>query len=412
MITESIAQNPNVHDEMTEVYPMISFPSAGVWTQDGLSSGNSGDSHGKVVAERFPKGWNDCSLFTIIGGAVLPCILTFGGLIGNSLTMLVFWKDRRKSAMYVLLLQLAVVDSLVLVIWSFAMVFWIMEFFTDNPPAVSKIVAPYQAKFIWATGALVQVIDIWLIVFITLQRYVAVCHPHKMQKIGSVRAAWIQFALLVIFVTLYTIPRYMYVDIITLENGEVVVKDTELVSDPTYQLWYSLTSYAISFFVPMIMMIFFTVSLIRQLRMSKIKLTVKVNPAQPSVNKASAAPSSTNAHTASEKSKNQPAMIHASKKENSITKSLVVVDIVFLVCQCIYPSRRLFEYLLTAEQKVCPQPYSYYEAMTATGIFINSSVNFIIFCLCSNGFRKQVIQRLCGKNGRVQPAVSVTSGTQ
>ena len=88
------------------------------------------------------------------------------------------------------------------------------------------------------------------------------------------------------------------------------------------------------------------------------------------------------------------------KKENNITLSLIVVDIVFLICQPIHPIRSFCEFLLPAEKKVCGTPYSYYESLTATGYFINSSVNFVIFCLCSKGFRRKLFQKLCHERKR------------
>ena len=416
MITENNptslqARDARTDDVMAGTQSMNLQSAADIWTQDGLSNIRSETTTvNSFFAQRYPRGYNDCSLFAILGVAVLPCILTFIGLIGNALIMLVFWQDRRKSAMYVLLLQLAVVDSLVLVIWSFLVVTWVFTYFIDNPPTVLTTLDPYITKYGWPTGSLIQPIAIWLIVFISMQRYVAVCHPHKMRLISSVRVAWIQLAALVTFAVLFNVPFYMYVDIIILENSEVEMKDTWLVADPTYQFFESLTKYLTYFVVPFILLIFFTVSLIRQLRKSKMKLKLRNGRVLPisgtSPKDISVIPDPSNA-ASSVKSKHTPAQAQASKTENSITLSLIVADIVFLICQPIYPLRRFLEYILMPEQKVCGTPYSYYELMISTGIFVNSSVNFVVFCLCSEGFRRQVFQRLGGKFRRVHPASSV-----
>ena len=343
------------------------------------------------VAERWEKGFHDCSLFNIICVAVLPCILSFCGLIGNTISMLIFWPDRHKSASSVLLLQLAVVDSLVLVIWSILCVTWVLEYFTDNPPAIITKLAPYTYKYGWPTAILIQMIACWLIVYITVQRYVAVCHPHKMRLVGSVRVAWIQLAVLVLFCAFFIIPRYLEVDIITLENGDIEMVDSWLITNHAYQLWYSVAYYLVSFIIPFFLLISFTAALIRKLKKMGVKLMI--NPMQPSM--ASVTPSMTNGHAVSDKTKNQQAKTQLTDKEKSISLSLIVVDIVFLICQPIQPIRSFCEFLLPPEKKKCGTPYFYYESLTATGIFINSSINFVIFCLCSKGFRRKLFQRLC-----------------
>ena len=380
-----------------------------MWTKENMISMESEASavH-SIVAYRYHKGFDDCSIFTIISAAILPCILSFCGLIGNTISMLVFWPDRHKSASSVLLLQLAVVDSLVLIIWSILCVAWVLEYFTDNPPTIVTELAPYKTKYGWATAILIQMISCWLIVYITVQRYVAVCHPHKMRMLGSVRVAWIQLAALVIFCVLFNIPHYMKVDIITLKNGEIRMVDSWLVTDPIFNLWYSLAYYLVSFIFPFALLIFFTTAATLQFRKSKMKVKIKPNLTRQCMtlttisSQSSAVSGTTKVHRASE---NHPIQIQSSKQEN-ITLSLIVVDIVFLICQPIHPIRSFTEYFLPPDKKECGTPYSYFESLTATGIFVNSSINFVIFCLCSKGFRRKVFQAICGRNQGVQPVGS------
>ena len=341
------------------------------------------------LAQPYEQEMNKCALFNIIVSMVLPCIFSFVGLIGNTLSMLIFWPDRHKLASSVLLLQLAIVDSLVLIIWTFLCVHWVLRYFTENIPVWVLAISPYTSAHGWPTAVLIQTIACWFIVCITMQRYIAVCYPHKMRLFGSVRVVWIQLVVLVICCVLFNIPRFLETGTVVLENGEVSTKAAPFLRNTSYQLYYrGMGYYFVNFIAPVILLIFFTASLIRHLKKSRIRVAAQSHQ---STQQSTA---TTHVTTLSENSTKQSTK--KEKKDNSITLSLVVVDIVFLLCQWINPIRGFTEYLLPPEQKVCGTAYSYFESLSGTGIFISSSVNFYIFCLCSKGYRKKVLERLCG----------------
>ena len=68
---------------------------------------------------------------------------------------------------------------------------------------------------------MIQMIAAYLIVYITAQRYVAVCHPHKMRIVSSVRMTWLQLAVLIAVSILFNIPRPMEVYVVVGEDGQV-----------------------------------------------------------------------------------------------------------------------------------------------------------------------------------------------
>jgi len=81
--------------------------------------------------------------------------------------------------------------------------------------------------------------------------------------------------------------------------------------------------------------------------------------------------------------------------EDDITRMLVVVVLVFVVCQTPALVTQLLIVLLSADAKACPQPFFFYERLSDLLVVANSSVNFIIYCFCSGTFREIVVAVLC-----------------
>ena len=355
-----------------------------------------------VDLKREPQGAiGQCQMYAFIILGPVPITISVIGVIGNSLCILVFWNDRKKSATMLLLLQLAVIDTLVLVIWSFLLINFAMMFYMTSPPAVALAMYPYVQKYGWGIGNIIQMIACWLIVYITIQRYVAVCHPHKMQLVGSTQMAWAQLTVLAIVSILFNIPRLMEVNFVV-RNGRLWVEKLQIFKSDAYIIYYKgMAYYMIQFVIPVSLLIFFTASLSRQLRKSKMKAKGKTTVAQPSAisGAPTTAPSATNAVSSASKE-------NKSQTSNDVTLALVVVDVVFIICQLINPLRRMTEYLVPKDQQECPKPYYYFSLLGASGIIVNSAVNFFIFCMFGKGFRSQVVQRLCRRKGTVQPASS------
>ena len=374
------------------------------WTEDMFSGVTRSTTQLFQLKMKTKSGHNSCSFFYFISIGVLPVVISFFGLIGNSLCILVFWPDRNKSASTVLLLQLAVIDTAVLIIWSVMLMTTALAYYGDAPPGLSRRY-PYIYKYGWGTANMIQMISIYLIVYITAQRYVAVCHPHKMQVVGSVRMAWLQLAILIAVSILVNIPRLMEVYIVVLEDGRVITKDTELGANDDYLFWYKGIAFnVIQCIIPVGLLIFFTVALIRELGKSKIKVKVTVGPAPPS---AISGPTGTTGTAPAPTEKPKVAKGSGAGKDD-VTFALIVVDIVFILCQLLNPLRRLTDFLIPRENRGCGTAYTYWNGLSGVGIFLNSATNFLIFCMCGKGFRTLVIQRLSRKMASVRPGSKAT----
>ena len=121
---------------------------SGTWTEDMFSGVTESTTQLFQLKIKTQNGQNCCNLDNFIVFSVLCLVISFFGLIGNSLCMLVFWPDRNKSASTVLLLQLAVTDTAVLFIWSLMSMTSVMAYHSDAPASLLRRY-PYIYKYGW-----------------------------------------------------------------------------------------------------------------------------------------------------------------------------------------------------------------------------------------------------------------------
>jgi len=89
--------------------------------------------------------------------------------------------------------------------------------------------------------------------------------------------------------------------------------------------------------------------------------------------------------------------------EDDITRMLIVVVLVFVVCQTPALITQLLIALLSQDAKTCPSPFFFYERISDLLVVANSSVNFIIYCFCSSTFRQIVVAVLCRRDVPIPP---------
>ena len=395
---------------------------------------NSADSASSVsTTKRFST--PACELYNFIVYVIIYGLLSLLGIVCNMMSLIVLWPDWRKSASIQLLLLLAVADTLVLISWSTLLTLPIAVRFRGKWwPAYTDYYYHYMRKFAWVPANMLQMASGWYIVIITVQRYVAVCLPYNVQKYGSVKVAWIEVAIVTVISIVFNLPRFFEFDIIsTSQPGAVRAIKNDMGASNSYNLYYkSVTYYLLSYAIPLIILSYLTVALIRQLRKNG-------NQVVPSSQGASTAITSVSQSSHSQSKQRKVAWMNSSKHDDcvleetaetsarittqdvsnqdtgcvsaqqpqpqqkkkalgnkeDVTFALVVVVIVFMICQLPNPLRRVVELFLDPVDMLCGTPYFYFAPLTGLGVFINASVNFVIFCICGKGFRDIAKQRLC-----------------
>ncbi len=117
--------------------------------------------------------------------------------------------------------------------------------------------------------------------------------------------------------------------------------------------------------------------------------------------------------TLNEARKKKEAMTKTKRNEKDLTLSLVVVVIVFMVFQMANPIRRVLIEVLEPSQLGCGSFYYYFISVSIFSIYMNSSINFVIYCICGRRFRMRFLAMLkCySQIGTIETSVAKNSGS-
>ena len=293
---------------------------------------------------------------------VLVIVLCTFGLVGNLLSFLVMKRSKITSTT-LWLKFLAIFDSLSLAFGAIISVF-----------ETIKVRAHYATYMIPLANGM-SFVSIWVVVFVSLERYVAVVYPFKVKSVCTVFRVKTLMLTMTAFQLLMQIPCYFEYDLVKCNepsSGICEYRPTVLFKSFLYQLLYRVTYRAMfGLFLPVAIMTYSSVSLIKALRQRKSFLA-----------KTSGCGS-----------------LKSTDNKNETTVMVVGVVIVLIVCQL-----PLLVYLIIDSISiVAPSIYKHnhlyiFQNITyhvvSVMVVMNCSVNFIIYILTSKRFREQ-LHKMC-----------------
>ena len=100
-------------------------------------------------------------------------------------------------------------------------------------------------------------------------------------------------------------------------------------------------------------------------------------------------------------------MTRKAQAENDMTKTLVAVVLVFMVCQIMNPIRRIMVAVIPKNGRGCGSPYFYFTYLTSLAMAIDASSHFFIYSRCNKHFVEKLLQKVrrLAYRSRVTPAV-------
>ncbi|KAK2138324.1 hypothetical protein LSH36_3325g00002 [Paralvinella palmiformis] len=279
------------------------------------------------------------------------------------------WRDRKTSAMSLLMINLAVVDTLILFIWTsqtaipaFCNYFKGCQLYNRIKPAFSVYGWPFATTF--------QLMGTWSIVSITFSRFVSVCWPSRATHLNNRRQVLIRTLVLHIACIVFSSLRFAEAHIVYDDKGNMLIRKTALAASEIFRYVYTLALYYfITYLLPLSLLIYFTVRLSTNLK---------------------------------EMNKKRQEMTKKAKERSDLTLSLVIVVVIFIFSQLFNPIRRVFFVMYGPITLRCGTPRFYFISWAVIFVNLNSACNFFIFCLCSPGFRRQ-LKQMVAKRGQIEP---------
>ena len=271
-------------------------------------------------------------LHRVTPGPLFGTVFAFG-LIGNSLSFAVLHKYSSGNVGAYLLKALAITDNIFLATTLGLLIAIISELATYIILEVLIVLASVTMSW-----------TVWMIVIVAGNRYIAVCRPMVASRLCTINKVQLEILIVVGTVCVFNIPHLFNISGI--------------------MLLYIYAFHGIFvFLLPLTIIIFFNVHLMRSLQLAQRSRMVMTS--------------------------------RSSNDGNNITIVMIAIIIVFLVCQAPLTISCLIATFYELQYYSCVRGLFIFVSMLL--MTMNSSVNFVIYCV----FRRQFRNQLCMLFGRV-----------
>ncbi len=313
---------------------------------------------------------DDCALFSFIVCTVVIGIMCILGSVGNVVAFFVLINHKTETATVFLLQCLAVSDTTLLITSIFVYSLSDTYAFTGNLKQFADQLQLIRT-YIWPLGTMAHTTTIWLTVLVTLNRFYAICRPVGPFKTYVLQATKIQVVLVVSLAILFNIPRFFEHKVIGQfevdghgSSNNTTIVDRHLGDDKVYQIIYSNILYwPVMYIVPLISLTYLNYKLIKALNRLRIRKESLTG--------------------------------HRQQRDDHITVVIIMIVFVFILCQTPALINQIFWATIDNDDRQCGHFHLYYTQISDALVVLNSSTNFIIYCLFGKTFRRVFIETLC-----------------
>lgn len=301
-------------------------------------------------------------LFQFLTEGIVLNVVGLLGLIGNIISMIILSRPQMRSSINYLLIGLARCDT-VLIITSI-LLFGLPAINTYTGYLFEYHFRAYAfiAPFLYPISIIAQTVSVYLTVIVTLERFVAVCHPLQARSYCTYGRARLYVWLTVIFATLYNGTRFFEVDCCNISYDEKLqyimyeARPTKLRRHPLYINVYINGFYVVFIYmVPFIMLAVLNAAIYRQIQRANAE---------------------------------RQRLSRLQKREIGLATMLLCVVVVFFFCNILALVANTMEAIngLIIDQLI---------KTSNMLVTINSSVNFVIYVIYGKKFKRLFLKLFC-----------------
>lgn len=303
----------------------------------------------------------------IIYGIFVNLIGLFG-IFGNTISMIILSRPQMKSSINYLLIGLARCDTVLIIIA--VLIYGLPAIYTYTGALFDYkfIVYPKTIRYLYPLACIAQFVTVYLTLTVTLERYIAVCHPLKARSFCTYGRAQVAVAVIVIVAFIYNLPKFWEIKVYNERHWKYnitvyCVDATELRSNEFYVTLYIHWMYFFVYYMfPFIMLVIFNTAIYRRVRKANRDLQ--------------------------QLSRHQ-------RREIGLATMLMCVVVVFLICN-------IMPMVSNAHETFIADPPQWMVQIGNLLVTINSSINFIIYVIFGRKFKRIFLKLFCSSRLFVQ----------
>ncbi|XP_046462661.1 FMRFamide receptor-like isoform X2 [Daphnia pulex] len=328
-------------------------------------------------------------LFEFVISLVLLIVVALPGLVGNFISIFILSRPQMRTSLNVILIGLASFDSILLLTSILLFVIPSIYAYSGVGEFYYRHIHPLITPYTFVLGTTAQTSSVYLTLTVTVERYIAVCHPLRARSWCTCKRGRMAVVIIGICSLFYNFPRFFEVErclYVDSELGEswIMLIPSPLRNDKTYVTWYIVSLYFIIMnFVPFTLLAILNGAIYKQVRKANRERSLLTN---------------------------------SQKREIGLATMLLCVVAVFFIFNILAMVVNIFE---VANILV--------DEMTRVSnllVSVNSSVNFVIYCIFGDKFQRLFLRYFCycycccrrrrpscGRSSPDNPDNSVSMGT-
>ncbi|XP_043206730.1 FMRFamide receptor-like [Amphibalanus amphitrite] len=312
----------------------------------------------------------DPSLYEFILEGVILNVVNMLGIVCNTISIYILSRKQMRASINCCLIGLATFDILLLVCSIFVWGLPAISQYSGGMRSLTSRIIPHMTPWLYPLATIAHTGSTYVTVTVTVERYVAVCHSLKARYICTYGRARLYMILISIFVVVYNVPKFLETEvqpIVNIRENRTIVGyiacPTPLRNERTYIEVYIMWMY----FIVMYCIPFGTLVILNSLIYRNVRIANRM----------------------------RQLLSRRQQKEIGLATMLFAIVLLFMVCNSLSFVINIIE-LMNSDSKIIEEAGMERIAdFSNLLININSSSNFVIYCIFGQKFRRLFLRLFC-----------------